>query len=85
MAFELVVRGSEAEEATVHIINLNSKRTWTVETKEGGMALFRPDTSGIYEVKFQYCRPVKGDHEADFEFYSTTLTFEVPQQKEVKK
>ncbi|MBV6457807.1 MAG: hypothetical protein HONBIEJF_00927 [Fimbriimonadaceae bacterium] len=81
MALELVVRGQEVEEAEVFVVNLTSGKTWVLKA-QGGLCKFTPDAPGTYEFKFQYVLPVPDDPEADFDFFSTTLTFSIPAQKE---
>lgn len=82
MAIETVVQGEEIEDAKIYATNLTTGATTIMETTEGGMCRFSPDSAGQYHLYFQFARATKSDPEAAMEVFSTTLTFELRDPKE---
>ncbi|MBS1724534.1 MAG: hypothetical protein JSS66_16450 [Armatimonadetes bacterium] len=76
IAFEVVMRGLEIEDATVKINHRSSGETLVRDDAE--RYRFTPDKPGVWDMEVQFVRPLKDDPEAQFELYSTTMTFEVP-------
>lgn len=77
LPYELVMRGGEVEDGIVKITSVTSGTTLKLPTRRGGLGFFKPSESGIHRISYQVARPLHGDPDAQFEVFSTTLTFSV--------
>ncbi len=71
------VQGAPAGQAPFSVRHAATGRVTLLESDANGFVRFTPEAMGVYEVLFYSARRLEDDAEADYDVFSTSLTFTV--------